>query len=118
MDLLVLSLLGLVGIIAVVTGLLFLSVQGGGLLMSLGIRCSMSRAGNCYANAVAESFFATFKNELVERHAWATRQEARKAIFGWIAVSSTTDSGGIPPWGIGVPQRSRRPCSRRPPPKS
>jgi len=55
-------------------------------LAALGISCSMSRAGNCYDNAVAESFFATLKNELVERHAWATRQEAREAIFEWIAV--------------------------------
>ena len=57
-------------------------------LAALGISCSMSRAGNCYDNAVAESFFATLKNELVERHAWATRQEAREAIFEWIAVFS------------------------------
>ena len=55
-------------------------------LAALGISCSMSRAGNCYDNAVAESFFATLKNELVERHAWETRQEAREAIFEWIAV--------------------------------
>lgn len=55
-------------------------------LAALGISCSMSRAGNCYDNAVAESFFATLKNELVEQHAWATRQEAREAIFEWIAV--------------------------------
>ncbi|HLC29983.1 MAG TPA: integrase core domain-containing protein, partial [Dehalococcoidia bacterium] len=57
-------------------------------LETWGISCSMSRAGNCYDNAVAESFFATLKNELVKRHAWATRQEAREAIFEWIAVFS------------------------------
>ena len=55
-------------------------------LAAFGISCSMSRPGNCYDNAVAESFFATLKNELVERHAWATRQEARQAVFEWIAV--------------------------------
>jgi len=55
-------------------------------LETWGIICSMSRAGNCYDNAMAESFFATLKNELVDRQSWATRQEARQAIFEWIVV--------------------------------
>jgi putative transposase len=36
------------------------------------------------ANAVAESFFATLKNELLYRHAWPTRQAAKTAIFSYI----------------------------------
>ena len=55
-------------------------------LAAQGIACSMSRAGDCYDNAMAESFFASLKNELVDRQSWATRQEARQAIFEWIAV--------------------------------
>jgi putative transposase len=55
-------------------------------LLAYGIGCSMSRAGNCFDNALAESFFATLKNELVERQVWATREAARQAIFEWIAV--------------------------------
>jgi putative transposase len=51
-----------------------------------GVRPSMSRAGNCYDNALAESFNATIKRELVAQVHWATRQEARAAVFEWITV--------------------------------
>jgi putative transposase len=51
----------------------------------LGLRRSMSRTGSCLDNAVAESWFASLKVELVGRHHWRTRAEARAAIFGWIA---------------------------------
>ena len=51
-----------------------------------GIARSMSRAGNCYDNAPAESFFATLKRELINRRSFATREEARQAIFEWIEV--------------------------------
>lgn len=55
------------------------------LLESNGFHCSMSRAGNCYDNAVAESFFATLKNELIYRRHWSTRREAQVAIDAWIS---------------------------------
>jgi putative transposase len=51
----------------------------------LGLRRSMSRTGSCLDNAVAESFFATLKVELVDRQHYRTRAEARASIFGWIA---------------------------------
>jgi len=51
-----------------------------------GIDRSMSRAGNCYDNAVAESFFATLKRELVNRCDFATHEQARQAIFEYIEV--------------------------------
>jgi putative transposase len=51
-----------------------------------GIRCSMSRKGNCLDNAMAESFFATLKRELMPEEGWRTRAEARAAVFEWIAV--------------------------------
>ena len=41
---------------------------------------SSSRAGDCYDNAVAESFFATRKAELIDTQAWPTRAVARSAI--------------------------------------
>ena len=44
----------------------------------------MSRAGNCYDNAVAESFFGTLKTELVNRKRYPTRAEARASVFAWI----------------------------------
>jgi putative transposase len=45
---------------------------------------SMSRKGNCWDNAVAESFFASIKIELKPLHVWRTRDEARTAIFEYI----------------------------------
>ena len=56
------------------------------ILTQHGIRCSMSRKGNCWDNAVAESFFATLEWELIERSDWHTREEARRAIFDYIEV--------------------------------
>jgi putative transposase len=53
-------------------------------LGDLDIVCSMSRKGNCWDNAVAESFFATLKTELVYRRRFATRAEAREVIFDFI----------------------------------
>lgn len=45
---------------------------------------SMSRKGNCWDNAVAESFFKTMKTELIYHRKFATRQEARLAVFEYI----------------------------------
>jgi transposase InsO family protein len=53
-------------------------------LAAAGAICSMSRTGNCWDNAPIESFFASLKCELVHRRRFATRQEARTAIFEWI----------------------------------
>jgi putative transposase len=50
------------------------------------ITASMSRKGNCYDNAFAESFFATLKKELVYRCKFKTKDEAKKAIFEYIEV--------------------------------
>lgn len=55
-------------------------------LTKAGAVCSMSRKGNCWDNAPTESFFANLKRELVHRTYFATRQEARSALFRWIAV--------------------------------
>lgn len=46
----------------------------------------MSRKGSCYDNAAAESFFATLKKELVHPRRFATREQARQAIFEYIEV--------------------------------
>lgn len=55
-------------------------------LTNHGLTCSMSRKGNCWDNAVVESFFSGLKTELVYRHAWRTRAEASAAITEWIEV--------------------------------
>jgi transposase InsO family protein len=49
-----------------------------------GMTASMSRGGNCYDNAVMESFWGTLKRERLNRLRFATREEARSAIFEWI----------------------------------
>ncbi len=48
--------------------------------------CSMSGRGNCYDNAVAESFFHTLKVELIHGEHFATRQGMRRAVFEYIEV--------------------------------
>ncbi len=53
-------------------------------LKSQNITISMSRKGNCWDNAVAESFFATIKKELVHRKVWKTRDELESAVFEYI----------------------------------
>lgn len=51
-----------------------------------GFEVSMSRKGNCWDNAVAESFFATLKTEMVHQRHFATRVEARTALFEYIEI--------------------------------
>lgn len=53
-------------------------------LRELGVLPSMGRTGVCWDNALAESFFATLKNELVHRTAFPTRTHARRAIVAYI----------------------------------
>jgi transposase InsO family protein len=57
-----------------------------GLLEQNGITCSMSRKGNCYDNAVKESFFHTLKTELCDHEHYRTRAEARASVFEFIEV--------------------------------
>jgi putative transposase len=54
------------------------------LLEANGLRASMSRKGNCWDNAVAESFFATLEWELIARRDWRNPDEARQDIFEYI----------------------------------
>jgi transposase InsO family protein len=53
-------------------------VAGHGMVQSVG------RTGVCFDNAVAESAWSSLKRELVSRYRFATRAEARRAIFAWI----------------------------------
>jgi len=54
------------------------------LLRDHGMVCSMSRRGDCWDNAVVESFNATIKTELIHRTRWNTREEARAAFYKYI----------------------------------
>lgn len=54
------------------------------LLVKYGAICSMSRKGNCWDNAPAESFFALLKRGLVFHNQYQTRDQARQSIFDYI----------------------------------
>ena len=56
------------------------------LLAAHGVLSSMSRKGNCWDNAVAESFFATLKLERVYQSHWRTRTQARSEVFEYIEM--------------------------------
>lgn len=64
----------------------YASLEYQDLLEANGFRCSMSRKGNCWDNAVVESFFATLKTELVAGQRFRSRAEARAAVFEYIEV--------------------------------
>jgi putative transposase len=49
-----------------------------------GVQLSMGSKGDAYDNAVAESFFASLEKDLLRRRSFATRQEARTAVFDYI----------------------------------
>ena len=51
-----------------------------------GIAQSMGSRGDCFDNAVAESFFATLKKELINRRPWPTKAELRSELFDYIEV--------------------------------
>jgi putative transposase len=59
----------------------------------MGIQMSMGSVGDAYDNAMAESFFASLECELIKRHSWPTRRDARLAVFTWIEPLS----GSCPP---------------------
>ena len=48
------------------------------------MRRSLGRTGICYDNAVAESFFATYKKELIHTRPWPSVKALRKETFDWI----------------------------------
>ena len=51
-----------------------------------GIVASMSRKGNCWDNAVAESFFSTIKTELISLQGWSSSDELRAEVFDYIEL--------------------------------
>ena len=62
----------------------YVSLAFGQQARDAGIAMSMGSKGDCFDNAVAESFFATLKKELVHRSSWPARQELRSAVFDYI----------------------------------
>lgn len=64
----------------------FVSLAFGQACGKAGIARSMGSRGDCFDNAVAESFFATLKKELIRRQSWPTRTELRQAVFEYIEL--------------------------------
>jgi putative transposase len=65
-------------------GTQYTSIAFGKRCEALGVRPSMGSVGDCYDNAMAESFFASLECELLDRRRFKTRAEARLAVFEWI----------------------------------
>ena len=49
----------------------------------LGIRQSMGRVGSCFDNAASEAFFSTLEHEVLSRHRFATKDQARAVVTAW-----------------------------------
>jgi putative transposase len=64
----------------------YTSLAFGRRLRQAGILPSMGSVGDCYDNAMAESFFASLETELIDRSTWRTHDEARLGVFDYIEV--------------------------------
>jgi putative transposase len=64
----------------------FVSLAFGQAAAKAGIARSMGSRGDCYDNAVAESFFATLKKELIHRRSWPDRDQLRREVFDYIEI--------------------------------
>ena len=65
-------------------GCQYTSKEYGDLARANGVVLSVGRKGECWDNAVAESFFATIKRELIDTRSWPTRAGLRRAVFEYI----------------------------------
>src|SRR3990172_10056840 len=65
-------------------GCQYTSIAFGKRCGEMGVRPSMGSVGDCYDNALCESFFATLECELLDRHSFRTQAEARMAIFDFL----------------------------------
>ena len=62
----------------------YTSIAFGRRCREAGIALSMGSTGDCFDNAMAESFFASLETELIDRNSWRTRADARLAVFDYI----------------------------------
>ena len=65
-------------------GTQYTSIAFGRRCREAGIALSMGSTGDCFDNAMAESFFASLETELIDRSSWQTRADARLAVFDYI----------------------------------
>ncbi len=85
----------------------YTSLAFGRALRTSGVSPSMGTAGDCYDNALAESFFATLQTELLDRHHWSTRRQLEMAIFDFIEAFYT-QADGTPASATSAPPTTRR----------
>jgi putative transposase len=64
----------------------YTSLAFGRRLRETGLVGSMGSVGDCFDNAVAESFFATLECELLDRRSWPTRRELATEVFEFVEV--------------------------------
>ena len=86
----------------------FVSLAFGQQARAAGIAQSMGSRGDCYDNAVAESFFATLKKVLVHRRSWPSRRELISEVFEFVEGDSTTPRAGTRRSATSRPRSSRR----------
>ena len=67
-------------------GIQYASKKFANMLDSYGVIRSMSRKGNCWDNAVAESFFKSLKTEMIYGNKLITREKMKKQIFQYIEI--------------------------------
>lgn len=65
------------------------------LCTTLDIVQSMGRVRSCFDNAAAESFFSTLEHEVLSRHHFRTREEARQVVVNWVVDGSSPDRVGL-----------------------
>jgi len=89
-------------------GVQYTALSFGQRLEEAGIVPSMGSVGSAYENALAESFVATLKSELLYQGRWPTRQDARTAFLQSTSRASTTPGVGTQRWDKLARQSSRR----------
>ena len=89
----------------------YTSISFGKCLREAELVASMGTVGDALDNAVAESFFATLEEELVDRHPWPTRQGLRTAVFD-VIEASTTPAAATPSSATAAPSPTRHSTPR------
>jgi putative transposase len=95
----------------------YTSIEFGNRCRKAGVRPSMGSVGDCYDNAMAESFFATLECELLDRSSFKTHAQARNAVFDFIEgfynpQRRHSSLGYVSPVAF---ERKHRACARLPP---
>ena len=94
-------------------GCQYTSLAFGRALRANGVSGSMGSAGDCFDNALAESFFATLQTELLDRHHWSTRRQL-EVRSSRSSKPFPTRADGTPAWATAVPSTTRRCIGQHP----